>query len=251
MGKMIFFPAIDLKDGQCVRLLRGEMDQATVFGDDPAAQAKIFEEAGCTWLHVVDLNGAFAGEPVNGRAVDGILAATNMKVELGGGIRDMATISSWLGKGVSRVILGTVALKDPDLVIEACKKFPGQIAVGIDAKGGFVAVEGWAEVSEITALDLARKFEDAGVSAIIYTDIDRDGLMTGPNTAATIELARAISIPVIASGGVSSMADLAELDAKGGDLLEGAISGRAIYDGAIDPAAAVQLLQGDNGGDNA
>ncbi len=241
---MIYFPAIDLKDGQCVRLLRGEMDQATVFGDDPAAQALLFQEAGCTWLHVVDLNGAFAGEPVNGNAVDTILEATTMKVELGGGIRDLATIETWLEKGISRVILGTAALKDPDLVKQACKEFPGQVAVGIDAKGGFVAVEGWAEVSEITALNLARKFEDAGVAAIIYTDIDRDGLMTGPNTAATIELAKSISIPVIASGGVSSMEDLAVLQLSGGSLLEGVISGRSVYDGAIDPAAAVQFLQG-------
>ena len=241
---MIFFPAIDLKDGQCVRLLRGEMDQATVFGDDPAAQALLFQEAGCTWLHVVDLNGAFAGEPVNGSAVDGILEATSMRVELGGGIRNLATIETWLKKGITRVILGTVALKDPELVKQACKEFPGQVAVGIDAKGGFVAVEGWAEVSEITALDLAQKFEDAGVTAIIYTDIDRDGLMTGPNTEATIGLAQAISIPVIASGGVSSMQDLQALKEAGGDLLEGAISGRAVYDGAIDPARAVTLLQG-------
>ncbi|MBT7954539.1 MAG: 1-(5-phosphoribosyl)-5-[(5-phosphoribosylamino)methylideneamino]imidazole-4-carboxamide isomerase [Rhodospirillaceae bacterium] len=245
---MIFFPAIDLKDGQCVRLLRGEMDQATVFGDDPAAQALLFQEAGCTWLHVVDLNGAFAGEPVNGAAVDGILEATTMKVELGGGIRDLATIETWLKKGITRVILGTVALKNPELVKQACLEFPGRIAVGIDAKGGFVAVEGWAELSEITALELARKFEDAGVAAIIYTDIDRDGLMTGPNTEATIELAKSISIPVIASGGVSSMADLQSLKDAGSDLLEGAISGRAVYDGAIDPAQAVALLQG---GDNA
>lgn len=243
---MIFFPAIDLKDGQCVRLLRGEMDQTTVFGDDPAAQALLFQEAGCTWLHVVDLNGAFVGEPVNGTAVDGILEVTTMKVELGGGIRDLATIETWLKKGITRVILGTVALKNPDLVKQACRVFPDQVAVGIDAKGGFVAVEGWAEVSEITALDLARKFEDAGVTAIIYTDIDRDGLMTGPNTEATIRLAKAISIPVIVSGGVSSMADLQALKDAGGDLLEGAISGRAVYDGAIDPTQAIALLQEDN-----
>ena len=241
---MIFFPAIDLKDGDCVRLLRGEMDQATVFGDDPAAQALLFQEAGCTWLHVVDLNGAFAGAPVNGNAVEAVLEATNMKVELGGGIRDLETIRMWLEKGITRVILGTAALKDPDLVKQACKEFPGQVAVGIDAKGGFVAVEGWAEVSEITALDLARKFEDAGVAALIYTDIDRDGLMTGPNVEATIGLARAISIPVIASGGVSSMEDLVALQQAGGDLLEGAISGRAVYDGAIDPGEAVAFLQG-------
>lgn len=245
---MIFFPAIDLKDGECVRLLRGDMDKATVFGDDPAAQALLFQDAGCKWLHVVDLNGAFEGEPVNGNSVDGILEATTMKVELGGGIRDLATIEMWLEKGITRVILGTAALKDPDLVMEACKKFPGQIVVGIDAKGGFVAVEGWAEVSEITALDLAKKFEDAGVAAIIYTDIDRDGLMEGANVDATIALAKAISIPVIASGGVSSMVDLLALknanDELGGKLLEGVISGRAVYDGAIDPAAAVAFLQG-------
>jgi phosphoribosylformimino-5-aminoimidazole carboxamide ribotide isomerase len=242
---MIFLPAIDLKGGQCVRLLRGEMDQVTVFGDDPADQAKQFQDAGCTWLHVVDLNGAFEGRPVNGLAIDGILATTNLKVELGGGIRDLATIEMWLNKGVMRVILGTVALKNPGLVKQACKIFPGQVAVGIDAKGGFVAVEGWVEVSNITVIDLARKFEDAGVSAIIYTDIDRDGLMSGPNISATIDLAHASTIPVIASGGVSSMEDLEALKSAAGDLLQGAISGRAVYDGAIDPAAAVALLQGD------
>jgi phosphoribosylformimino-5-aminoimidazole carboxamide ribotide isomerase len=184
---MIFFPAIDLKDGQCVRLLRGEMDQATVYGDDPAAQARTFAAAGCSWLHVVDLNGAFEGKPVNKNAVDSILSATGMKVELGGGIRDISTISMWLEAGIARVILGTAALKDPALVRAACRQFPGRIAVGIDAKDGFVAVEGWAETSSIAPLDLARQFEDAGVAAIIFTDISRDGAMEGPNIDATVE----------------------------------------------------------------
>ncbi len=246
---MIFFPAIDLKDGQCVRLVKGEMDQATVFGDDPGAQARLFAEAGCTWLHVVDLNGAFEGKPVNGDAVEAILNATDMSIELGGGIRDLATVKMWLDKGVSRVILGTVALKDPDLVRMACRDFPGCVAVGIDARDGFVAVEGWAETSEITALDLAKKFEDTGVAAIIYTDIERDGAMQGPNIEATIELAKTVSIPVIASGGVSSMADLRALKEAGGDLLEGAISGRAVYDGRIDPTEAVALLQDQGNGE--
>ena len=240
---MYFFPAIDLKDGQCVRLLRGEMDQVTVFNDDPGAQAKAFADAGCEWLHVVDLNGAFEGKPVNADAVKSILAATTAKVELGGGIRDMETITFWLDAGVSRVILGTVALRNPDLVIEACKAHPGRVAVGIDARDGFVAVEGWAEVSEVKAFDLAKKFEDAGVAAIIYTDISRDGAMGGPNTESTVALARHVSIPVILSGGVSSMDDLAQAKAAGGNLLEGAISGRAVYDGHIDPAQAVALLR--------
>ena len=240
---MIFLPAIDLKDGQCVRLLRGEMDKATVFGDDPAAQAKVFEDAGCDWLHVVDLNGAFAGKPVNADAVLGILKAVSMQVELGGGIRSLETVDFWLDQGVRRVILGTVALRNPELVKEACRRHPGRVAVGIDAKDGFVAVEGWAEVSTLTALDLARKFEDAGVAAIIYTDIARDGAMQGPNTEATVALARAVSIPIIASGGVSSMDDLKALKAAGGDLLEGVISGRAVYDGRIDPTAAVTFLR--------
>lgn len=240
---MIFFPAIDLKDGQCVRLLRGEMDQATVFNDNPGAQAKAFVDEGCEWIHVVDLNGAFEGKPVNADAVDGILSEARVPVELGGGIRDMKTIEFWLSRGVRRVILGTIALRDPDFVIEACKQFRGQIAVGVDAKDGFVAVEGWAEVSDMPALDLARKFEDAGVSAIIFTDIARDGLMQGPNVHATIDLARAISTPVIASGGVSSMDDLRTLKAKGGDVLEGVISGRAVYDGAIQVREAVDLLK--------
>jgi len=242
---MIFFPAIDLKDGACVRLLRGEMDQATVFADNPGSQAKKFADAGCQWLHVVDLNGAFAGQPVNGAAVEAILAAVSIPVQLGGGIRNMDTVTGWLEKGVARVILGTAALKDPNLVRLACKEFPGRIAVGIDARGGRVAVEGWAETSDMVALALARAFEDAGVAAIIYTDIDRDGVMEGPNVEATVELARAISMPVIASGGVSSMADLTALIEAGGDILEGVISGRAIYDGRIDPAEAEALLSGE------
>ncbi|MDP6109564.1 MAG: 1-(5-phosphoribosyl)-5-[(5-phosphoribosylamino)methylideneamino]imidazole-4-carboxamide isomerase [Rhodospirillales bacterium] len=248
---MIFLPAIDLKDGQCVRLVKGEMDQATVFGDDPGAQARLFAEAGCTWLHVVDLNGAFEGRPVNGGAVDAILAATDMSIELGGGIRDLATIKMWLDKGVARVILGTVALKNPDLVRLACQDFPGRIAVGIDARDDFVAVEGWVETSKITVLDLAKKFEDSGVAAVIYTDIERDGAMQGPNIEATIALAKSVTIPIIASGGVSSMADLRVLQDAGGDLLEGAISGRAVYDGRINVSAAVELLQGNlPGGEN-
>lgn len=240
---MILYPAIDLKDGQCVRLLRGEMDQATVFNDDPAAQALTFQAAGCEWVHLVDLNGAFKGAPVNGAAVEAILATITIPAQLGGGIRDMATIEAWLAKGLRRVILGTVAVRDPGLVRTAAKAFPGQIAVGIDARKGMVAVEGWAETTDITALDLARKFEDAGVAAIIYTDIDRDGAMQGPNVAATAALAKAVAIPVIASGGVSSMADLRALKNCGAKL-DGVISGRALYDGLIDPAAAVVLLAG-------
>tara|TARA_R110000868_G_scaffold185875_1_gene427944 strand:+ start:322 stop:1053 length:732 start_codon:yes stop_codon:yes gene_type:complete len=240
---MIFFPAIDLKDGNCVRLYQGDMDQATVFSDDPAAQARAFQDAGCEWVHLVDLNGAFEGKPVNGAAVNGILDALDIPVQLGGGIRTMATIDDWLVRGVRRVILGTVALTDPDLVKAACKAHPGRVAVGIDARDGLVAVEGWAEVSELTALELAKRFEDAGVAAIIFTDIGRDGVMQGPNLQATLDLARAVSIPVIASGGVSSMADLADLKAQGGGLLEGVISGRAVYDGKIDLPAAVKLLK--------
>ncbi len=239
---MIFFPAIDLKDGNCVRLYQGDMDQATVFSDDPAAQARKFQDAGCEWVHLVDLNGAFEGKPVNGAAVNGILDALDIPVQLGGGIRNMATIDDWLARGVRRVILGTVALTDPDLVRAACKAHPGRVAVGIDARDGLVAVEGWAEVSEMTALDLARRFEDAGVAAIIFTDIGRDGVMQGPNLEATLEMARSVSIPVIASGGVSSMQDLADLKAQGGDLLEGVISGRAVYDGKIGLKEAVELL---------
>jgi len=244
---MIFFPAIDLKDGQCVRLLRGEMDQATVFNDDPAAQAKAFVAEGCEWIHVVDLNGAFEGRPVNADAVKGILAQAGVPVQLGGGIRTMETVEFWLKAGVRRVILGTVALRDPDFVKMACDAFPGRIVVGVDAKDGFVAVEGWAEVSDISALELAKKFEDAGVDAIVFTDIARDGLMQGPNIDSTIALAQSIHTPVIASGGVSSMDDLRALKEKGGTFLEGVISGRAVYDGAVDVAEAVQLLRHPSG----
>ncbi|MGG7568038.1 1-(5-phosphoribosyl)-5-[(5-phosphoribosylamino)methylideneamino]imidazole-4-carboxamide isomerase [Rhodovulum sp. DZ06] len=238
---MILYPAIDLKDGQCVRLLRGEMDAATVFNDDPAAQAAAFEAAGASWIHLVDLNGAFAGKPVNAAAVEGILSRISVPAQLGGGIRDMATIEAWITRGLSRVILGTVAVRDPALVKQAAKEFPGKVAVGIDARGGMVAVEGWAETTDISALDLARQFEDAGVAAIIYTDIARDGAMQGPNVAETAALASAVSIPVIASGGVSSMEDLKALKECGAPL-DGAISGRAIYDGHIDVAEAAKFL---------
>ncbi|MDT8344672.1 MAG: 1-(5-phosphoribosyl)-5-[(5-phosphoribosylamino)methylideneamino]imidazole-4-carboxamide isomerase [Thermohalobaculum sp.] len=239
---MILYPAIDLKDGKCVRLLRGEMAAATVFNDDPAAQAVEFEAAGCRWLHLVDLNGAFEGRPVNAGAVEAILAATSLPAQLGGGIRSMATIGEWLDRGLARVILGTAAVRDPDLVREAARAFPGQIAVGIDARNGMVAVAGWAETTGITALDLARRFEDAGVAALIYTDIDRDGAMQGPNVEATAALARAVSIPVIASGGVSSLADLRALKDCGAPL-NGVISGRAIYDGRLDLVEAMELLE--------
>ena len=239
---MIFFPAIDLKDGQCVRLVQGEMDRATVFADDPEQQARAFQDAGCRWIHVVDLNGAFAGAPVNSAAVEAILGAVSIPIQLGGGIRSLDTVTMWLEKGVRRVILGTAALKDPDLVRAACQKYPDRVAVGIDARGGRVAVEGWAETADVTAHDLARAFEDAGVTAIIYTDIERDGALQGPNVAATIALAREITIPVIASGGVSSMDDLRALKQHGGDVLAGVIAGRAVYDGRVDPAAAQQLL---------
>ena len=238
---MILYPAIDLKDGQAVRLLRGDMDKATVFSDAPGEQARKFQEAGCDWLHLVDLNGAFAGSPVNGAAVEAILAATSIPTQLGGGIRDMATIDMWIDKGIARVILGTVAVENPDLVREAATAHPGRIAVGIDARGGKVATRGWAEETNVNATDLARSFEDAGVAAIIYTDIDRDGAMGGPNVAATEALARAVSIPVIASGGVSCIDDLTRLKATG--VISGAISGRALYDGALDLGAALALLR--------
>jgi phosphoribosylformimino-5-aminoimidazole carboxamide ribotide isomerase len=239
---VILFPAIDLKDGQCVRLKLGEMSEATVFNDDPAAQAAEFEAQGFTYLHVVDLNGAFAGKPVNGAAVDAILDRVKMPVQLGGGIRDLATIEMWLTKGIRRGILGTIAVRDPALVKEACRAFPGRVAVGIDAKGGKVAVEGWAETSELTAIDLARRFEDAGVSAIIYTDIERDGVLKGLNLPATAELARSTAIPVIASGGLASIDDVKALLTPEYRLLEGAITGRALYDGRIDPREALKLL---------
>ncbi len=239
---MILYPAIDLKDGQCVRLLKGEMSAATVFSDDPAAQAAAFEAAGCAWIHLVDLNGAFAGEPVNAAAVEAILARITVPAQLGGGIRDMATIERWLSRGLARVILGTVAVENPDLVREAAAAFPGKIAVGIDARNGRVATKGWATETDIMVTDLARSFEDAGVAALIYTDINRDGAMEGPNIEATTALARAVTIPVIASGGVSSLADLIALRDTG--VIAGAISGRALYDGAIDLAGALAALKG-------
>ncbi|HLN23725.1 MAG TPA: 1-(5-phosphoribosyl)-5-[(5-phosphoribosylamino)methylideneamino]imidazole-4-carboxamide isomerase [Patescibacteria group bacterium] len=240
---MILYPAIDLKDGACVRLVRGEMDAATVFNTDPGAQARSFADAGCEWIHVVDLNGAFAGKPVNGDAVSAIVAAVGVPVQLGGGIRDMATIEFWLERGVARVILGTVALRDPALVRAACGQFPGKVAVGIDARGGYVAVEGWAETSQVTALELGLKFEDAGVAAIIYTDIDRDGVMQGPNVEATAALAERLTTPVIASGGVASLDDLRALKARASSGISGVISGRALYDGRIDLAAALAVLK--------
>jgi phosphoribosylformimino-5-aminoimidazole carboxamide ribotide isomerase len=239
---VILFPAIDLKDGKCVRLKLGDMNQATVFNDDPADQALSFERQGFNYLHIVDLNGAFAGKPVNADAVEAILKAITMPAQLGGGIRDIPTIEAWLTRGIRRVILGTIAVRDPALVREACKLFPGRIAVGIDAKGGKVAVEGWAETSELSAIDLARRFEDAGVAAIIYTDIERDGVLKGLNLPATAELARATSIPVIASGGLASIDDVKALLTPEYRMLEGAITGRALYDGRIDPAEALALL---------
>jgi phosphoribosylformimino-5-aminoimidazole carboxamide ribotide isomerase len=239
---MILFPAIDLKDGQAVRLVRGEMASATVFNDDPAAQARAFADAGFQWLHLVDLNGAFEGRPANAPAVEAILDAVDLPVQLGGGIRDMATVERWLTLGVRRVILGTVAVKNPDLVRAACRAFPGRVVLGIDARGGKVAVEGWAEVSEIDALDLARRFEDAGAAAIVYTDIDRDGALEGANVEATRALAEALQTPVIASGGVATLDDLAAFLAIENAGIEGVISGRALYDGRIDPAAALALL---------
>ena len=238
---MILYPAIDLKDGQAVRLLRGDMEKSTVFNNDPAAQALDFANAGCEWLHLVDLNGAFEGEPVNAGPVEAILAQSKIPAQLGGGIRNMATIERWLDKGLARVILGTIAVENPTLVRQAAKAFPGQVAVGIDARNGRVATKGWAEETDVMVTDLAKSFEDAGVAAIIYTDINRDGAMQGPNITATTALAHAVSIPVIASGGVSSLDDLIALRDCGADL-NGAISGRALYDGAIDLAQALEAL---------
>ena len=238
---MILYPAIDLKDGACVRLRQGEMDQATVFNQDPGAQAKQFAGAGCDWVHVVDLNGAFEGKPVNGAAVDAILTAVDVPIQLGGGIRSLDTAADWLERGVRRVVLGTVAVKDPEMVIEACRRWPGQVAVGIDARGGYVAVEGWAEQSTLSVFDLAARFEDAGVVAIVYTDIDRDGMMQGVNVEATAFLAEKTAIPVIASGGIASLDDLRALKARGG--ISGAISGRALYDGRLDIGAALAELK--------
>lgn len=246
---MIFFPAIDLKDGACVRLQRGKMATAKVFNADPGAQARAFAAAGCRWIHVVDLNGAFEGRPVNGQAVAAILAAVDIPVQLGGGIRDMATLARWLDNGVARVVLGTAAVRTPKLVGEACRAFPGRIAVGIDARDGEAAIEGWSEGSGVSALELARRFEGDGVAAIVYTDIARDGVMSGPNVEATLALARAVTPAVIASGGVSSMADLRALKDAAVGAIAGVISGRAIYDGRIDPAAALALLEEDGDGE--
>ncbi len=242
---MILFPAIDLKDGACVRLRRGEMAEATVFNDDPADQARAFAGAGFDWLHLVDLNGAFAGAPVNAAAVDAVLAAVDLPVQLGGGIRNAATVARWLDAGVRRVILGTVALRDPALVKEACRRHPGRVVVGIDARDGRVAVEGWGETSDITARDLALRFEDAGVAAIVFTDIARDGILAGINVEATAALAGALTTPVIASGGLASLADLRALMAVADAGIEGVVAGRALYDGRLDPRAALAVLRGD------
>ncbi len=239
---MILFPAIDLKDGQCVRLRQGDMEQATVFSVDPAAQAAQFEAQGFQWLHLVDLDGAFAGKPVNALAVAQIVRAVGIPTQLGGGIRNLATIEAWLGEGITRVILGTAAVRDPALVRNACRTFPGRIAVGINSRDGKVAIEGWAETSKMTALDLARSFEDAGVAAIIYTDIARDGVLEGLNLEATRALAEAVSIPVIASGGLASADDVAKLLEPRYAILAGAIAGRALYDGRLDPAQALALI---------
>ncbi|MDU0341628.1 1-(5-phosphoribosyl)-5-[(5-phosphoribosylamino)methylideneamino]imidazole-4-carboxamide isomerase [Bosea rubneri] len=242
MEALILFPAIDLKEGRCVRLKQGDMEQATIFNDDPAAQAATFEDQGFQWLHVVDLDGAFAGKPMNAGAVEAILKRVAFPVQLGGGIRDMKTVEGWLEKGIARVIIGTAAVRDPAFVREAAKAFPGKVAVGIDARDGYVAVEGWAETSALAADDLGRRFEDAGVAAIIYTDIARDGMLQGINWDGTIGLAHALSIPVIASGGLASMADIERLCAPDAAILEGAITGRALYDGRIDPASALARL---------
>ncbi|MDP6690663.1 MAG: 1-(5-phosphoribosyl)-5-[(5-phosphoribosylamino)methylideneamino]imidazole-4-carboxamide isomerase [Alphaproteobacteria bacterium] len=241
---MNLYPAIDLKDGDCVRLLRGEMDAATVFNNDPAAQARSFQDAGCQWLHLVDLNGAIEGRPVNGDAVAAILDALSIPVQLGGGIRDEATALSWLEAGIRRVIIGTLALREPDLVADLCHRHPGRVAIGIDGRDGRVAVEGWVEQSDRPVLNLARHFEGAGAAAIIYTDIDRDGAMQGHNVAATSALAEGISTPVIASGGVTNLDDLHALRAAASTGIEGVIVGRALYDGAFDVAAALAALDG-------
>jgi len=240
---VILFPAIDLKNGACVRLQQGDMARATVFNDVPEAQAAAFAAQGFEYLHIVDLDGAFAGKPMNARAVDAILATVKIPVQLGGGIRDMATIEAWLGKGIRRVIIGTAAVRDPALVREAAKRFPGQVAVGLDARDGRVAVEGWAEASEVMVLDIARRFEDAGVAAIIYTDIARDGMLKGLNLDATIALADAVATPVVASGGLGSIDDITALLAPRARKLEGAIAGRALYDGRLDPEAALALIR--------
>ena len=240
---MILYPAIDLKEGSCVRLLRGEMSAATVFNEDPAAQAKSFADAGCRWLHLVDLDGAFAGKPMNAASVEAILKAVRVPAQLGGGIRDLDTVEAWLAKGIARVIIGTAAVRDPGLVKGAARKFAGRVAVGLDARDGKVAVEGWAETSQVTALEIAQRFEDVGVAAIIFTDIARDGLLKGLNLDATIELAERISIPVIASGGLASIDDVKALLAPRAQKLAGAIAGRALYDGRLDSSAALALIR--------
>lgn len=239
---MIIFPAIDLKDGRCVRLKRGEMASATIFNNDPAAQAHSFADAGFRWIHCVDLNGSFEGRSANGNAIRAIRDSVSLPIQLGGGIRDMAAIEYWLGTGIRRVILGTAALNDPSLVKEAARRFPGRIVVAADARGGKVATQGWAEISEITPVELGKRFEDAGVAAILFTDVDGDGLLGGVNVSATAALARALQIPVIASGGVGSLADLKKLVDIGDPNIEGVVVGRALYDGRIDPAAAIRLL---------
>ena len=239
---MILYPAIDLKDGACVRLLRGDMAQATVYADDPAAQARAFAQAGCQWLHVVDLDGAFAGRPVNRAAIEAIVAAVDVPIQLGGGIRDLATLEAWLAAGISRVVLGTAAVRDPAFVEAACAAHPGRVAVGIDARDGRAAVDGWAETSDVPALDLARRAAQVGAAAIVYTDIARDGALEGPNLAATRTIAQAVEVPVIASGGVAGLSDLAALKALEDDGVAGVIVGRAFYDGRIDPTAAIELM---------
>lgn len=240
---MKLFPAIDLKQGKCVRLVKGDMNQATVFNESPGDQAKQFADAGCEWIHVVDLDGAFAGKPVNADAVKAIIASARVPVQLGGGIRDMAGIERWLEAGLSRVILGTAAVKNPKLVIDACRAFPGKIAVGIDARKGMVATEGWAETSTLSATELGKRFVDAGVAAIIHTDIDRDGVLAGANVAASAELAQAVPIPVIVSGGVSSIADIRAVKAAAKSGIAGVIAGRAIYEGRLDLREAIAVLK--------
>ncbi len=241
---MILFPAIDLKDGACVRLIKGDMEQATTFNTDPVAQAQEFKDLGCEWIHIVDLNGAFEGRPVNDSVVKQIISHVSLPIQLGGGIRDLALVETWISSGIQRIVIGTAAVKNPDLVKEACRLFPGQIAVGLDAKGGKVAVEGWAEETDLTALEMAKRFEGAGVAAIVFTDIDRDGVLTGPNIEATVSLANSISIPMVASGGVSSLKDIQNLVATECPGIEGVISGRAIYDGRLDVKEALAVLKG-------
>lgn len=240
---LILYPAIDLKDGACVRLIKGDMEQATVFNTDPSAQAKEFAAQGFSWLHLVDLNGAFEGAPVNAAPVEAILKAIDLPVQLGGGIRDMKTAEAWIEKGITRIILGTAAVNDPEFVKEAARTFPGQVALGLDAKDGKVAVEGWAEASKLSVLDVARRFEEDGIAAIIYTDISRDGILTGLNIEATVSLAESLEIPVIASGGLASIEDIKALISADCAGLNGAISGRALYDGRIDPAQALALIK--------